>query len=236
MTNSYQAITLDDHFYAINDDFTRCFLLEGEREALLIDTGVSGGDLRGFCQTLTELPIFVVNTHADMDHVAANGQFERVYMHPADFEHAANGGFGLDNVLPIWEHDQLQLGRFTLEVLLIPGHTPGGIALWERKKGWLFTGDSVQGGNILLSGSGRSIKAYQASLDKLSGLKDQITGIYGGHGPIVIGSEYIDYLQDTTAQMLQGKLVGQEAHGDHLPIQGLKIYTDGHVKLLVKGL
>ena len=81
MQTAYRSLLLAENFYAILDDFTRCYLLVGDKIALLIDTGVSGGDLYGFCRTLTEQPIRVVNTHADPDHIAANGQFDSFYLH-----------------------------------------------------------------------------------------------------------------------------------------------------------
>ncbi len=232
MQTAYRSLLLAENFYAILDDFTRCYLLVGDKIALLIDTGVSGGDLYGFCRTLTEQPIRVVNTHADPDHIAANGQFDSFYLHPAEYNHAAQTGLSLDKAQPIWEGETFALKPWLLETVLIPGHTPGGLALWEKNRGWLFTGDTVQNGSILLSGQGRSIPAFQASLAKLSCMQAGITRIYGGHGDLFITPDYLDDLSEVTQAMLDGLLPGLEPDDPHLPRIGLKQYTNGRVSLL----
>jgi len=44
----------------------------------------------------------------------------------------------------LWqEGDIIDLGGFQLEVILIPAHTPGGIALLDRQRRLMFTGDTV---------------------------------------------------------------------------------------------
>ena len=85
----YQAQLLEPKFWSIEENGVRCFLVEGEREAMLVDTGFGTGDLKAFIQTLTSLPVFVVNTHADRDHIGCNGQFPPAWMHPADFDRCA---------------------------------------------------------------------------------------------------------------------------------------------------
>lgn len=233
MDKCYQALAIEDGFYAVVDDFTRCYLLAGDNMALLIDTGVSGGDLRGFCQTLTDRPIRVVNTHADPDHVAANEQFDYFYLHPAEYAHAAALGLSLEKAQPLWEGDTFMLGKWLVEAILIPGHTPGGLALWEKNHGWLFTGDTVQNGNILLSGEGRSIPAFRASIEKLRRLKAAITRIYGAHGDLAISPDHLDDIAAVAAQMVAGELQGTTPDDPHLPGTGFQKYTNGRVNLLI---
>lgn len=60
------------------------YLLAGRQKAMLIDTGLWGMDVLGIAQSLTKLPVFVVNTHGHLDHISANHQFEEAYLHPAD--------------------------------------------------------------------------------------------------------------------------------------------------------
>lgn len=233
MNASYQALAIEENFYAITDDFVRCFLLVGDKQALLIDTGVSGGDLRGFCQSITALPITVVNTHADPDHVAANGQFAHFYLHPAEYAHAAALGLSLAKAKPLWEGESLEAGRFRLEAVLIPGHTPGGLALWEKNHGWLFTGDTVQNGSILLSGLGRSIPAFRASIAKLLRMKAGFTRLYGAHGDLCLPPDYLEEISDVAQQMAAGRLQGLPPDDPHLPRPDFLNFTNGRVSLLV---
>ena len=61
-----------------------CYLIEGRDYALLIDTMMGWGDLKAYCETLTDRPIRVVNTHAHPDHTGGNFHFDACYLHPRD--------------------------------------------------------------------------------------------------------------------------------------------------------
>ena len=67
-----------DHSYAL------CYLVEGRDYALLIDSILGMGNLKAFCETLTEKPILLVNTHAHSDHFGGNFFFDACYMHHRD--------------------------------------------------------------------------------------------------------------------------------------------------------
>ena len=52
------------------------YLLLGEREAIMIDAGMSRRDIRAYVSTLTDLPVTkVINTHSHFDHTGGNGFF-----------------------------------------------------------------------------------------------------------------------------------------------------------------
>jgi hydroxyacylglutathione hydrolase len=91
----YKQIALDT--YEIGEfDCASMFLLIGSEKAMLIDTGVGIGDLKGFIRTLTNKPLIVCYTHDHVDHVGGAGAFEQGYVHPkdmADFD--KGGGIGL---------------------------------------------------------------------------------------------------------------------------------------------
>ena len=86
MSELYTSKRLNQHLTAIRDiTGVRCILAEGERRALLIDTGVGIGDLAEFVAGLTTLPLTVWCTHGHMDHVGGASQFEKVYLPIKDF-------------------------------------------------------------------------------------------------------------------------------------------------------
>lgn len=61
-----------------------CYLIEGERYALLID-GLAGiGSLKAFVRELTELPVTLAVTHGHIDHVGAAWEYGEVCIHPGD--------------------------------------------------------------------------------------------------------------------------------------------------------
>ena len=59
----------------------QCYLIEGAEKALLIDALSGIGSLKAFVRELTDLPVELLNTHSDMDHIGSNAQFEAFYMH-----------------------------------------------------------------------------------------------------------------------------------------------------------
>ena len=55
----FRSSKIADGTYKINNDFItgfdiNCYLVEGEKYALLIDTMLGYGDLNAYCKTLTE--------------------------------------------------------------------------------------------------------------------------------------------------------------------------------------
>ncbi|HJU57374.1 MAG TPA: MBL fold metallo-hydrolase [Actinomycetota bacterium] len=78
------------------------------------------------------------------------------------------------------EGDVLDLGERKLEVLHLPGHTPGEIGLWEDETGTLFSGDCVYESGVLLDDLPESdIPRYVRSMERLRGLPVSI--VHGGH-------------------------------------------------------
>lgn len=71
--------------YEINEfDCASMFLIVGRERALLIDTGIGLGDLRGFVRAITPLPLDVLLTHNHRDHVGNAPRFERVHLSGID--------------------------------------------------------------------------------------------------------------------------------------------------------
>lgn len=62
------------------------YLLVGKERALLIDTGFGFGNLGMVVRQLTEKPVFVVNTHAHVDHIGGNHYFKEIYACEKDKE------------------------------------------------------------------------------------------------------------------------------------------------------
>jgi glyoxylase-like metal-dependent hydrolase (beta-lactamase superfamily II) len=71
---------------------TISYLITGERQALLFDTGMGIGDLRNVTAELTKLPVVVLNSHAHNDLVGANWQFDTVYGMDTEFTRASARG------------------------------------------------------------------------------------------------------------------------------------------------
>lgn len=204
---------ISEHFWIIEENGVRSFLFEGDERAMLVDTGFGTLQLREMVTGLTDLPVFVVNTHTDKDHTGCNKDFETVYMHPGEMEHYKNSlpeGCRMENICPLWEGDIVDLGRWKFEVILTPGHTPGSIMLLEREKRMLVSGDTIQNGDIFMFGAGRNMQAFQSSLDKMIGMSDAFDSIWPSHGSYPLTADIIPEILQGTEDLMAGKLAEQE--------------------------
>lgn len=207
------VIKISDCFWIIEEEGVRSFLFAGDKRALLVDTGFGTLKLRELIAELTDLPVFLVNTHTDRDHTGCNRDFKPVYMHPSEMEHYKKGlpkGCSMEDVRPLWEGDIIDLGLWKFEVILTPGHTPGSIMLLEREKRMLISGDLIQDGDIFMFGEGRNIQAFQDSLKKISAMAKAFDSIWPSHGSYPLTADIIPGILQGVQDMLAGKLAGQE--------------------------
>lgn len=207
------VIKIAEHFWSIEENGVRSFLLEGKEQAMLVDTGFGTLQMKELVAKLTNLPVFLVNTHTDKDHTGCNRDFQPVYMHPAEMAHYREflpEGCRMEDVRPLWEGDILDLGSWKFEVILTPGHTPGSIMLLEREKRMLISGDTIQDGDIFMFGAGRDIHAFQHSLKKMSSMADMFDSIWPSHGRYPLTSDSISGILQGTKELLAGKLPEQE--------------------------
>ena len=210
MQQVYEVIQIAEKFWRIEEGGVQMFLVEGEDFALLIDSGFGGGDLASIVKSITDKPIKLLNTHADKDHIAGNPQFGTPYMHPSEVDYAMqkNPDIMKGDFLPVWEGDIFDLGHRKFEVILIPGHTPGSIALLDRANKVLISGDSLSYSPIFMFGPGRNIHAYITSMQKLQAIGGFET-VLPSHGPIPIDANTIlPKLIEGALKLKEGALMG----------------------------
>ena len=182
--------TIDERTWRYDEEGVRFFLLTGSEKALLLDSGMKIHNARDLAKELTDLPLVLCNTHCDMDHVGSNDQFDEVWVSPMELVHP-KAPHDSRIVHPLWDGDVIDLGDRVLEVIALPGHTPGSIALLDCSSGMLFSGDPIQrDGRIYMFGPMRSLAAYVHSLQRLEKRADEIASIWPSHAtcPIDTGS------------------------------------------------
>ena len=210
-----EVIQINENSWRIEDSGVRCFLLTGSEKALLIDSGRELHTARDIAESLTALPVSLLNTHADGDHIGSNGQFESFYMHPAEEAHYRRGGRG-GTIIPVTEGDTLDLGGRELRIIDLPGHTPGSIAVLDVRNRVLISGDPVQEhGRVFMFGTHRNMENYIRSLEHLETFAGQFDEIWPSHADIPISPSLIRKLHDGAVDVLNGKVPGYpaDAHG-----------------------
>ena len=230
--SEYTINQIAENFYVIElDNAIRSFVFIGDQNALLIDSGTGAGNFKEIVEQITHLPIIALFTHAHGDHIGAAKYFDKRLMHPSEFDYYAFEAPETVSMEPIWEGDIINLGTYRFEVILIPGHSPGSIALLEKEKRFLIGGDSIQfGGPIIMLGSERSFEAFQASMKKLQGILHEFDTIYASHNDLIVQPETINALYHAVDKKIKNELKPESVErlgrkGNLYTAEGVSFFT-----------
>lgn len=187
------------------------YLIVGSEQALLFDTGNGIGDIRAVVERLTDKPVSVLNSHSHFDHVGGNYQFDRILSLSTEFSRARSKGTANDEIRTevspealcrdapagvspdnhrgrsyritdlVEDGHIIDLGDRKLEILHIPGHTDDAIALLDRDRGLLWTGDSFYKGPIWLYAPETDLALYRQSLARIAALVPELTALLPAH-------------------------------------------------------
>ena len=143
---------------------TNTYLVANEEaKCLIIDPASGCGEILQKIKSDSLTVEAIVLTHSHFDHITGIPEILSslaadlpIYIHPAEEKFLAdpqlNGSmwfgqpfFFRGSVLPLNEGNQ-RIGSFMVEVLHVPGHTPGGIALVLEN--YCFSGDALFAGSI----------------------------------------------------------------------------------------
>jgi len=223
-TDSYQVIPINDAAFRIENIGVRALLFVGTEKALLVDTGFGNcGSVQAIAEELTDKPIMLVNSHADPDHIGANAEFDTAFMHTQEIPHYRIHMGEDASVSPLSEGDIIDLGGKAFEVLHIPGHTPGSIALLDRENRIIVTGDTVSSGTVFMFGEMRSLPTYMESLAKLISISDCFDYVYPSHGEFPLTPVQISVNLEAAEMLSAGKLTGENPP---IPVPA-KLYVHG---------
>jgi len=215
----YTPNRIDANTWQVLNKDVRIFIFQGTEKSLIVDTGHDDEDVKSLVEGITDKPVMLVNTHADPDHIGGNASFDEAWMHESEFSNY-NGG----NARPLSEGDVIDIGGRQFEVILIPGHTPGSIALLDRENRILLPGDSVASNHpVFMFGEKRNLPEYIRSLKKLESMSDTYDTLYPQHGMFPIGKEAVAAQREAAEQLLAGNLEPME-HNAGVPA---KLYAYG---------
>lgn len=186
---------IEENTYLLFDKSGSCIIVDagcytrGEQE-----------ELASFINNNALKPEKIINTHGHFDHLLGNSFCREkyhipFYIHKDDVDMVAGAekmanffGISLNPVCPpdslLKEGDKITLGESFLEVIHLPGHSPGGIAFYNKEQNFLLSGDSLFRGSIGRTDfpGGNENSLIKAIKEKIMVLPEE-TIIYTGHGP-----------------------------------------------------
>ena len=214
----YTVTELEQGLYRIGNSMVFMDLIVGSHHALLFDTGYGFGSLWDVVKSITDKPLYVVNSHGHVDHACGNAQFGGAYIHPLDMalarEHNTRKmrmaeletaevpmdfdlegylSLGTGELKPTGDGDSFDLGGLTLEIVHLPGHTAGSIGLWCPERKLLWVGDAMNSFVWLFLPEARHLDTYIETLHKAAALP--FTHMIQSHEPCPVPKGKLwDYL------------------------------------------
>lgn len=176
------------------------------KETLIVDPGMffpeESDRINDFISGNGLKVIRIINTHLHLDHIFGNQTAAERFKvtpcaHPADFPLGKSliqqtRNFGIpesyvrqpEEFLPINDGDNFKIGLDEIKVIAVPGHSPGGIALYCPAEHWVITGDSLFQASIGRTDlpGGNHFQLIEAVRTRLLTLPPE-TVVYPGHGP-----------------------------------------------------
>lgn len=196
---------MDIKQFTVNFFGENCYLLYDEtKEAVLIDCGCMNR------QEFSQVEAFITQqalvlkhhlcTHYHVDHLMGAafvyqqyGLLPEVCQEDTDTLPSVSQQavmFGLPNIQEtaigtyLNEGDVIGFGHTKLEVIAVPGHSPGSVAFYQKERGCIFVGDALFAGSIGRTDlwGGNAHELIRSIHQALFTLPDS-TVVYPGHGP-----------------------------------------------------
>ena len=205
-----RAVSISPHALVVTSGFwqTNAIALRVGEEAVLIDSPYLPDEvdaLSGLLASAGFEPDGLLATHADFDHLLgrlafpgmtlgmAESSVERLQREPGEAQRAlrqydaefyvsrpAPLALGQVQALPVPGH--VEIGDRELELHPAEGHTPDGMALFDRAQGLLIVGDYLSDVEIPWISEGGSLADYRATLARLAPLVEAASTVVPGHG------------------------------------------------------
>lgn len=209
--------------------------VRGRDRDLLFDSGLGHFSLRAHVPLVSERPLTCVASHTHFDHIGCHHEFGPCAVHSAEAAILADprnewtlaDRYATDDMfdrLPEgWDQakyrvkpaqlgrelaqaDVIDLGDRAFEVVHTPGHSPGGIGLFESKTGIFLSGDIVYDGPLIDDAYHSDVATYVETLERLRALPVSI--VHGGHFPSFGPTRY--------RQLIDEYVTGHRKPGCHL--------------------
>ncbi|MDD7740288.1 MAG: MBL fold metallo-hydrolase [Fusicatenibacter sp.] len=204
------------------------YLVIGEKKAVMLDGLEAASGLYEMAREVTDLPLEMIVLHGHPDHAGSGcGEFIRencpVFMQEADYPLLKDFDIFYPAEAFTWMQDgeMFDLGGISLQMMSLPGHTPGSCVLYCKEEHILFSSDSLGSGDIWMwLPHSLPLDTYEKYLEEvyefLRSRPDTV--IYPGHteqipdyrrdGEKYMDLAYVEDLLENTRALISGEKVG----------------------------
>ncbi|MEQ1681360.1 MAG: MBL fold metallo-hydrolase [Nitrospira sp.] len=232
MIDDWYAIeAIDTQTFAINEpkssQYNTSYLIIGDKRAVMFDSG-SGERLPGsrsmreVAEQYTDKPITLILSHFHYDHIYDAATFDgitlidrpeiRTSIKSEVFTISPWESLDMESRLlkvaaMIADGDVIDLGGRTLALLNLPGHTSESVALFDKSRNQVFTGDFIYRhlGGIIAFAPGSDLVAYKANSTRLLQLTNPDTMFFGAHGIPRFGRDWLTLLDSELEKIVRGE-------------------------------
>ena len=256
-----QRERIADNVYSFQSEVyaqvTACAVI-GPNWAVVIDTLAMPEEtlaIRDFIEQEQNVPVrYVINTHSHADHAWGNCYFpgSTVIAHQlcrqlldtkgrASLEEVRRSNIAFRNVkivLPqiTFSYGELNLrvGKKTLTIFPLPGHSPDSVAVLVEEDRVLFAGDAAMSLPYIVDGD---VDDLTASLKRISRMG--LENIIQGHGDIILRGEIDNFIKENTAYLSNLRKVVRKASRRKYPrviLDEASVENCGKSRVLIGGL
>lgn len=175
----------------------------GRKDALVIDPGLEPELILEFLQENELEPAAILNTHGHADHIGGNASLKRAFFSAplligrndapllTDADANLSAPFGMPIISPeadrlLDDGETIEFAGISLDVLEVPGHSPGHVVfVYRDQPGVVFGGDVLfreSIGRADFPGSSMT-QLVNGIREKMYALPDDMV-VYPGHGPV----------------------------------------------------
>ncbi|MDD3795099.1 MAG: MBL fold metallo-hydrolase [Lachnospiraceae bacterium] len=188
MKNYYTHERISPAVIRIDSRNESAYLVEGSRQAALIDACSGAGNIGDYARSLTRLPLILILTHGHVDHLGGAMSVKKRYLSRLDWELAEEygsyevrkahllrrpeDGVKIEDIMPeqvcgfepLEDEQEFDLGGIHLKALPLPGHTPGSMAVLHEEERVLLLGDACNTLTFLFLPASSTVEAYEKTL------------------------------------------------------------------------
>jgi len=209
--------------------------VRGRDRDLLFDTWLGHVSLRRYVPLVSERAVVCIASHTHFDHIGCHHEFPHRCVHRCEARILGDprndwtlaDRYATDDMFDAlpegWDHtryhirpapaerlldggDVIDLGDRHFDVIHTPGHSPGGIGLFEAATGIFLSGDIVYDGPLIDDAYHSNAEDYVATMLRLRGLP--VSAVHGGHFP--------SFGRTRFRQLVDGYLENKRRPGCHL--------------------